>query len=141
MSREKNIDTVHNFFNLFNQMKFLEVSELFKTDGVTILPYHSELFPYKTTGKKNIADSWIGIAKNFIEVKFLIEEIMPFEDSNKIAVILSGKMKFKNKEGYYENDYIFLFYFDENGKIKELIEYFNPLISAKAFGLMDKICK
>ncbi len=141
MSREKNIDTVHNFVNLFEQLKILEVSELFITDGVAILPYHSGLFPYKTTGKKNIADSWMGIAKNFTEGKFVIKEIMPFEDPNKIAVILSGKLKFKNKEGFYENDYIFLFYFDENGKIKELYEYFNPLISAKAFGLMDKICK
>ena len=29
--------------------------------------------------------------------------------------------------------------FDEQGKIVEWIEYYNPIISARAFGLIDKI--
>ncbi|MCE7745553.1 MAG: nuclear transport factor 2 family protein [Candidatus Heimdallarchaeota archaeon] len=141
MSKEKNIETVRNFYDLFEQKKFLEVSELFVTDGEEIRPYHSELFPLKTVGKKNIYESWINLEKNFGEIKFLIDEIMPIEDSNKVLVKLSGKIKFKNKAGYYENSYIYLFYFDENGKILQLYEYFNPVIAAKALGLLDKICK
>lgn len=141
MSKEKNIQIVRNFFVLFEQKKFLEVSELFVSDGKAILPYHSGLFPFTTIGKMNIYDSWKNIAVNFNEIKFTIEEIMPIEDSNKVAVKLFGKLKFKNKEGYYENSYLFIFYLDENGKILELYEYFNPIISAKAFDLMDKICK
>ena len=141
MSREKNIETVRKFINLFEQKKFSEIIELFTTDGEMILPYHSGLFPSKTVGKKNIYDSYINIAKNFDELKFPIEEIMSFEDPNKVAVKLSGKLKFKNKAGSYNNNYLFLFYFNEHGKILELYEYFNPVIAAKAFGLMDKICK
>jgi len=141
MSREKNIETVRNFINLFEQKKFLEVSELFATNGKLINPYHSGLFPSKIVGKKNIYDNWKNIAENFDRLKFPIEEIMPFEDSSKVAVKLSGKLILKNNSGTYENDYLFLFYFDENGKIQELHEYFNPVIAAKELGLMDKLCK
>ncbi len=141
MSKERNIQTVKNFINLFEQKKFLEVSELFSEDGKVILPYHSGLFPYETVGKKNIYDSWKNISENFTELKFPIDEIMPFEDLKRVAVKLSSKLKLKNKPGYYENDYLMLFYFDENGKILELHEYYNPINAAKAIGMMDKICK
>lgn len=141
MSRERNIETVRNFVNLFEQKKFLEVSELFTEDGKVILPYHSGLFPYETVGKKNIYDSWKNISENFTELKFPIDEIMPLEDLKRVAVKLSSKLKLKNKPGYYENDYLMLFYFDENGKILELHEYYNPVIAAKALDLMGKICK
>lgn len=141
MSREKNIDTVKNFIDLFEQKKFSEITELFVTDGELFLPYHSGLFPSKTVGKKNIYDNWKNTAKNFDELKFPIDEIIQNDDSNIVIVKLSSKLKFKNKAGFYENDYLMLFYFDENGKILELHEYFNPIIAAKAIGLMDKICK
>jgi ketosteroid isomerase-like protein len=119
----------------------MELSELFIENGKAVLPYHSGLFPSEIVGKKNIYEGWNDLAKNFDEIKFPITDIMPFEDPNKVAVKLFGKLKFKNKSGYYENNYLFLFYFDENGKIIELHEYFNPLVSAKAFDLMDKLCK
>ncbi|MBK5115018.1 MAG: nuclear transport factor 2 family protein [Candidatus Heimdallarchaeota archaeon] len=141
MSREENIENIHSFFDFFNQIKILEVSEFFAEDIKVLLPYHSGLFPSETIGKKNIYESWNNFSKNFSDITFLLEEIMPFEEPNKIAVKLSGKHKFKNKAGSYDNDYFFLFYFDENGKIFELHEYFNPVIAAKTFNMLDKICK
>ena len=141
MSRERNIETVRNFVNLFEQRKILEVSELFAEEGKIIHPYHSGIVPFEIVGKKNIYDFWKNTSDNFDEIKFPIDEIMPFEDPNKVAVKLSGKLKFKNKSGTYENVYLFLFNFDENSKILETHEYFNPVIAAKAFGLMDKLCK
>ena len=141
MTREEYIENIHSFFDFFNQMKLQEVSEFFVKDGKVFLPYHVGLFPSETIGKKNIYESWNGFAVNFDEIKFLIKEIMPFEDPNKVAVKLTGKLKYKTKAGYYENNYFFIFSFDENGKILELLEYFNPVLAARAFDMMDKICK
>ncbi len=45
----------------------------------------------------------------------------------------------KNGRGIYANDYLAIISFDEHGKILEWIEYYNPIITAKTFGLMDKI--
>ena len=64
---------------------------------------------------------------------------MPFEDPNRVAVKLTGKLHLKNGSGTYENDYFAIFSFDEQGKILEWIEYYNPITAAKAFGLMDKL--
>ena len=141
MSRDKNIKTVRNFINLFEQKKFFEISELYTEDCKLIFPYHSGLFPPETVGKKSIYEGWSKMAENFDEVKFPIDEIMPFEDPNKVAVKFTGKLKLKNSSSYYENDYLFIFYFDEEGKILESYEYFNPIKAAKSFGLLDKICE
>ena len=141
MSREKNIESVREFVSLFEQKNMLGVSELFADNGKIVFPYHSGLFPPETIGKDNIYEGYKTAAENFTEVEFPIEEIMPFEDPNIVAVKFFGRLKLKNGPGYYDNDYLFIFYFDENGKITEAHEYFNPINSAKGFGLMDKICK
>jgi ketosteroid isomerase-like protein len=64
---------------------------------------------------------------------------LPLEDPNRVAVKLTGKHLLKNGGGLYENDYLAIFTFDEQGRIVEWIEYYNPITSAKAFGLMNKL--
>lgn len=51
----------------------------------------------------------------------------------------TGRLTMSNGTGLYVNDYLAIFSFDEEGSITEWIEYYNPIIAAKAFGLMDKI--
>lgn len=139
MSREKNIKTIYALVGFIEQRKIKEYSELFSENGRHINPYHSGLVPAEFVGQKEIYNFIKNTSDNFSEISFSIDEIMPFEDPNKIAARLSSKMKFKNGSGYYENDYLLLAYFDDDGKILELYEYFNPIIAARAFGLMDKI--
>ena len=79
------------------------------------------------------------MAANFDEIKFPIVEIIPLEDPNRVAVKMTGKLHLKDGGGLYENEYLGIFTFDEQGKIVEWIEYYNPIISARAFGLIDKI--
>jgi ketosteroid isomerase-like protein len=138
LTRERNIETVRTFFRLLEQRKIKEFSELFAENGKQINPYHSGLFTAEITGQKAIYEIWKKMSDPFSEISFPIDEIMPFEDPNKVAAKLVGKLKFKNN-GLYENDYLTIFYFDDQGKILELYEYFNPIIAAKAFGLMNKL--
>ena len=46
---------------------------------------------------------------------------------------------YNKRKKLYENGYLAIFTFDEQGKIVKWIEYYNPIVSAKAFGLMNKI--
>ena len=41
--------------------------------------------------------------------------------------------------GFYENNYYSTFTFDEEGKITEYVEIFNPIVAARGFGLLDNI--
>jgi len=139
VSREKNIQNARNVLRFLEQRKFKEFSELFAENGKWIHPYHSGLFPAEILGQKEIT-KWIKkTAANFDNIQFPIDEIMPFFDSNKVAVKNKGKLKLKNSDNFYENDYLAIFSFNEHGKIAEWIEYYNPIIAAKAFGLMDKL--
>jgi ketosteroid isomerase-like protein len=124
---------------LLEQRRLEEFSELFAENGKWIHPFHSGMFPAEAVGKNEIYKSIKAAADNFDDIKFPIEEIWPFEDPNRIALKHTGKLHLKNGNGTYENDYLGLFTFDNDGKIMEWIEYYNPVIAAKAFGLMDKI--
>jgi len=139
MTREENIKTTRRAIQFFEQLRFDEFTKLFVEDGKWIQPFHSGLFPAETVGRMEIQKAFEGIAVNFHTVQLPIEEILPFEDPNKIAVKHTGDMIMKNGRGTYANDYLSIISFDEEGKILEWIEYYNPIIAAKAFGLTDKI--
>ena len=139
MTRQKNTETVRLFFSLLEQEKIREFSNLFAESGKHINPYHSNLFPPEIAGRKNIYAFWEKVPGNFDGMSFPIDEVMPFENPNQVAVKLQGKIKLKGNAGVYENDYLCLFYFDDQGKILEYHEYFNPLVAAKGFGMLDKI--
>jgi len=139
VTRERNIETARNLFRFLEQRRLKEFSELFAENGKWIHPYHSGLFPAEIVGQKEIYNSIKIAAANFDEIHFPIDEILPFEDPNRVAVKLTGRLNLKNGSGTYENDYLAIFSFDEHGKILEWIEYYNPITAAKAFGLMNKI--
>ena len=97
------------------------------------------MFPPETTGRKEIYKSIQTAATNFTEeIQFPVDEVLPFADPNKVAVKHTGKLVTKNGN-IYEDDYLAILSFDEQGKILEWVEYYNPINAAKAFGLMDKI--
>jgi ketosteroid isomerase-like protein len=50
-----------------------------------------------------------------------------------------GLAKLKDGSGEYNNEYFALFLFDEDGKIREYHEYSNPVVTAKAFKMVDKL--
>ena len=109
MTREKNIKTVQSFFRLIEQRKIEELSELYAEDAKNIAPYHSGLFPAEVMGRKEIFKFWEAATAQFGEISFPIDEIMPFEDPNKVAVKLVGKLKFRDNRGIYENEYLLIF--------------------------------
>jgi ketosteroid isomerase-like protein len=107
-------------------------------DGVDTKPYASGMFPEKVFGKKDIRESWSGIFMVFESVSFPIHEFIVDEENRIVVVRLDGEglMKYGN---LYQNTYIFLFHFDQNNKIKECYEYFNPYIAGENFGVLDKL--
>ncbi len=139
MTRARNIQSARNLLRFLEQRRLQDFAELFADNGKWIHPYHSGLFPAVTHGKKAIYKGIKDAASNFSEIHFPIDEILPFEDPNKVAIRNKGKLHLKNGKGIYANDYLALLTFDSQGKIVEWIEYYNPIIAAKAFGLMDKI--
>ena len=139
MTRERNIQSARNLLRFLEERRLEDFAELFADDAKWVHPYHSGMFPAVTQGKAAIFEGIQEAASNFDEIRFPIEEILPFEDPNKVAVKHRGHLVFKGGKGVYANEYLGILTFDSQGKIVEWAEYYNPIITAKAFGLMDKI--
>ncbi len=139
MTREENIESAKKVLRFLEERRLKEFAELFAENAKWTHPYHSGMFPAETVGKNEIYHGIKSAAVIFDDINFPIDEILPFEDPDRVAVKFHGKHDLKDGSGTYENDYLAIFTFDEQGRISEWIEYYNPVIAAKAFGKMDKI--
>ncbi len=97
------------------------------------------MIPAEIRGKAALQKFWTPIPERFAEMYFPIENIYPMLDPEISAVKYKGYTKLKDSGKNYNNEYFALFFFNEEGKIKEYHEYSNPVITAKSFDMVDKI--
>ena len=135
----KNKKSVQAFFNALEKEDVRALVDLFSENARHINPYHSELFSEGAEGKEGIRAYWSPVFPNFDGMTFPIEEIYAMENPDIVFVKYTGNIKLKNNAGIYSNNYYSTFKFDEAGKIIEYVEIFNPIVAAKAFGLLEKI--
>ncbi|ANQ49461.1 nuclear transport factor 2 family protein [Flammeovirga yaeyamensis] len=136
---ERNKENTKAFFKALEDYQLEALVDLFAEDGEHINPYHSGLFPEGTKGKEGVRSYWEPVFSNFEAMEFPIEKLFAMEDPSFVFVKFEGKIKLKNDAGWYNNDYYATFQFDEEGKIKEYVEIFNPIVAARGFGLLDQI--
>ena len=136
--KEKLAANTKDFFRLFEEKDFDQWILFWAEDGINRNPYATGMVPEKTVGREEIYNHFVSAAERFSIIKFSIHEIIVEEEKRTVVVRLDGKLTIK-RGGIYENTYIFLFHFNENNKIRECFEYFNPYIAGKAFGLLDKL--
>ena len=137
--------TERNKANTLAFLKALEdnnvdaVVDLFDKNGVHVNPYASGIFPEGAKGHEEIRAYWEPVFPNFEKMEFPVDEMYAMADASMTFVKFKGKIKLKNNAGWYENDYYATFKFNDEGKILEYVEIFNPITAAKGFGLLDKI--
>jgi ketosteroid isomerase-like protein len=136
---ERNKTNTLAFLKALEEMNTDAVVNLFAEDGVHINPYASGLFPEGTKGKEGVRAYWEPVFPNFEKMEFPVEEIYSMNEAAMTFVKFKGKIKLKNDAGWYKNDYYATFKFNEEGKITEYVEIFNPIVAAKGFGLLDQI--
>ncbi len=135
----KNIATVKTMLKLLEQEKIKDMINLFAENGKQVNPYNSGLFPGEIKGKAALLKFWKPVPGRFDGMKFPIKKIYPMKDPNVVLAVFTGKIKLKGGKGYYNNDYYCIFKFNNQGKIVEYVEIFNPVKVIKAFNLKDKI--
>lgn len=136
---ERNKANTLAFLKALENMDVDAVVNLFAKDGVHINPYASGIFPEGTKGHDGIRAYWEPVFPNFEKFEFPVEEVYSMNEASMTFVKFEGKIKLKNDAGWYNNNYYATFKFDEEGKITEYVEIFNPITAAKGFGLLDKI--
>ncbi|WP_020528861.1 nuclear transport factor 2 family protein [Flexithrix dorotheae] len=135
----KNKASVKAFFKALENGNIEQLVALFAEDAKHINPYASGIFPEGANGKEGIKNYWSPVLPNFDGMLFSIEDLLVMENPNMVFVKYTGKIKLKNNAGFYENNYYSTFKFNQNGLIKEYVEIFNPIVAARAFGMIDQI--
>jgi ketosteroid isomerase-like protein len=138
-TREHNTETIRQFIHLIEQRNIPAVLDLFSDDAVQFNYFQCGMIPPEIRGKAALEEFWTPIPGKFREMYFPIEMIYPMLDPAQIAVKYQGHTKLKNSDKHYDNEYFALFFFNEEGRIKEYHEYSNPVVTAKSFDLVDKI--
>mmetsp|Transcript_5884 Transcript_5884/g.6766 ORF Transcript_5884/g.6766 Transcript_5884/m.6766 type:complete len:144 (-) Transcript_5884:755-1186(-) len=139
VNAERNKEVVREFFQLLEKEDISALVALFAEDGQQINPYHSDIFPRGAKGKAGLLAYWEPVPARFDGMRFHIHELMAMEDPSSVFVRYRGEIKLQNDAGVYANDYYSTFRFDDEGKILEYVEIFNPIVAARGFGLLDKI--
>ena len=137
--RERNVETVKTFLRLLEEEKIGDYLELYADNGKQVNPYGSGIVPPEVSGKAALREFWEPVPGRFDGMEFPIKAIHPMQDPNKVLVHFDGRIKLKGDAGFYNNEYFALFTFNEDGKILEYVEIFNPLTIVRAFGLKDQI--
>ena len=128
------------FFGLLEKEDIEGFLALFADDARQINPYASGIFPDGADGKEALRAYWEPVPGNFAGMAFPIDEIYAMEDPSIVFVRYRGEIKLKDGAGVYANQYHSTFRFDQSGKITEYVEIFNPIVAARGFGLLDRIC-
>lgn len=126
----KNKATVRKFFDCFLNQKFDEISELLDDELTHTMPGE---FPFAgtTTGKENYLNRMINRFKGNV-VNCQMDLMHLTAEENRVAIQAKGFFKFKDGM-YYANTYHFLYIFNDDGKIKNMIEYMDTYNFTQTF--------
>lgn len=129
---QQNKHVVERFYAAVEAQRFDVIRDVFAPTAQQLLPYAPAGFPTRLDGAEAIYKQFSGLTTYFNQFKFP-RQVLTTEDPNFIFVKFTGELTLKSG-GQYANDYVGTFRL-QNGKIVEYVEYFNPILMAKAFGL------
>ncbi len=134
-TRNRYEDATRRFFSLLEQGEIDAWLDLFAADAVHRFPLHSGFLPPEVAGKQEIHEYWKGFPDDFESVAFTVGAIV-VDEVSRTAIVLAEAHNVWKGGARYDNTYVFVLRFDEAGPIAELHEYYNPLVSGVAHGLI-----
>jgi ketosteroid isomerase-like protein len=132
--RDRNTAAVSEFLRLLEEGDIPAWMELWAEDADHYYPYGTEVFPAHLVGKAAIHERWKGMPDNFTAMSFPIRET--WADGDTVLARFDSDLVLKGG-GRYRNSYLGIFKFDDEGKLYEYHEYFDPILAGRAFGLLD----
>jgi len=130
------IQVVKDFLRLLEEKNISAWMNLWADDGINYYPYGSGMFPEKMVGKQEVYENWKGVPQLYESLSFTLHDI--YVDVTKQTAIVRFDCHNIMKGGKirYDNTLVCIFIFNQEGKIKEYYEYFNPINTGIAFGLL-----
>ena len=134
---ETSVATVRAFFRLLEEKDVDSWIELWAEDADHYYPFGAEMFPPHLRGKQAIYDNWKGVPGLFDSLRFPIHEVWVDRDSDTVIARLDSDNVMTGGDRKYQNTYICVFKFDDQGKICEYREYFDPIVTGLTYRLAE----
>lgn len=131
--RERNVKTVGEFFARLEAMDVEGFVGLWAEDGVQEMPFAPEGFPKRLEGKAAIRRQYGGLPDAYESMAFPEPRIHPMLDPVLVVAEYAGRISLKSG-GTYDNRYVGVFRFAEDGRISRFTEYFDPIVLSRSFG-------
>jgi hypothetical protein len=128
----RNVKTVHTFLRLFEEMNIPAWGDLWAEDGHQDMPYAPPEFPKTFPNKSEIMKHTSALPTTFEYMRFPDIVTYATTDPNVVIAQFRGDIKQRGSDRKYDNNYITIFRFRDDGKIISLVEYFNPLVLMQA---------
>ena len=135
--KEYYIQVVKDFLCLLEEKNIPALIDLWADDGINYYPYSSGMSSEKVVGKQAISETWKGIPEGFEKLSFPIQDIYTDVTKQTAIVRCDAHNIMRGGIGRYDNMYVCIFVFNDEGKIKEYYEYFNPIITGVTYGLLQ----
>jgi ketosteroid isomerase-like protein len=129
-----NTETVRRYLRLLEEKDIQGWIELWDDNADHYYPFGTEIFPGHLTGKGAILERWRDIPNMFEVLRFPIHEI--WEDGDAVIARFDSDNVMKGGRAY-RNTYVCIFRFNEDGKIREYREYFDPIVAGVDYGLLE----
>src|SRR5712692_6962212 len=127
---------VKDFLRFLEEKNIPALIDLWADDGINYYPYSSGMSPEKVIGKQAISETWKGVPEGFEQLSFPIQDLYTDVTKQTAIVRFDAHNIMKGGIGRYDNTYVCIFVFNDEGKIKEYYEYFNPILTGVTYGLL-----
>jgi ketosteroid isomerase-like protein len=124
--RERNTETIRTAYRLQEAHDLESWLALWADDATQEVPYAPPGFPREIVGKDSFAEIYGNLFKGFTAIHIQRLRIDPLLDPDRFLVRWHTHAPLVNG-GLYENDLVGVYEFAEDGRIRRLTEYLNPL--------------
>lgn len=129
----KNVqDKVREFFAALEAMDIPRFLTVWADDGVQEMPYAPSGFPNRLEGKAAIEKQYVSLPTAYASMSFPLSRLVTTDEPGVVVAEFQGSIVLK-AGGQYDNRYVGVFEFRDDGLLARYTEYFDPFVLLKGF--------
>jgi ketosteroid isomerase-like protein len=124
-AKARNASILQSYLDLFGSLQFEEWGELWTKQGKFTIPYPISQPPMVIAGKETLVNHFNAFKPMVAEMRYSDIEVIQSLNPDQFVAKMNNYVKAIN--GYEYSNQLVWFVKIENGKIAEILEYFDPI--------------
>jgi len=133
-----NVQRVHAFLDRLEGNDIDAFMTLWADDGEQVMPYAPENYTRQLVGLDQIREQYEQLPELYDRQRYVDRRIRATRNPNVVHARFRGEIKLVDSGKNYNNEYVGIFEFNNDGKLVRYTEYFNPTVLLETFGPATK---